>query len=183
MSSFYYQTSILGEDFIPGGEMGSLPATHLYWCKEHGFSVVSGPEEATSLIGVKERYPWVFPVSAKDTWDNNEPFAKDEFVYPGWLSFRKDIVPGSSGLGWTMQKNMVHPAEVVPSAVEFIWFLARYLTANGKELFTSVFARTNSQTRKGEAVHIGITRGKIEICCDFPESTSSRIGIVTRSFW
>lgn len=79
-------------------------------------------------------------------WDKElkEPFVNDERVTLTWHLVRKDLVPGTNGLAWEEQEQMVPDGEHIPNAVTFAFGIVLFWKTRNVRLFRKFAARTCS---------------------------------------
>ncbi len=146
----------------------------LMWLNSYGYRLVAGPPLPLSVRDVRYFDPHRFSVGGGGkTWydEKKQSFAHDDKVGPGWLMIAKDAFPGSLGLSWQDQFNLINrfnsfePSSKVrvPNAAEVAYVQALALKASPLSVANQLIAvvRTTSVDADGEHVYVELDEGKV----------------------
>src|SRR5579859_4821444 len=95
------QQPILGE--------GRFYLKLIHWCKSEGFILIPGPSTPLSLLDIQRLRPIVFSSCGVGWWRENEAFAIEERVMPGWLLIRREPIRESLGRDWVVPRQSLLP--------------------------------------------------------------------------
>ncbi len=118
-----------------------------------------------------------------DAWHAGQGFASYNSE-AGWFLVRKDVMPGSLGLGKYAQNSLfVWGKDWFPSARVLAYALAGHVLATGEVLMPGIFGRTMDSTSPAGTTYLktvfagGNAYGaKVGICSDWGENTDPVVG-------
>lgn len=178
-SNYDLARAILGDDFISPQEVAlarkgivyseeqiahyaeTLPSQDvLEWFRDHNFFLHAGPPAKKPLLIVRKLKPEYFYSPTRGWYEHRrETFSRTDMAEPGWNALHKGPVPGSFGLLWPPQQQLLSEREEVPNAAAPTWGFTTYEAVRGVKLAQGTFMRTSSCDSGGSRVIVGWGRG------------------------
>src|SRR3989344_2306373 len=152
---------------------GGFPSeSALAYAYDKKFIVLPGPARPMNLVNIYNNWPWSFrktffddpPFNYFSTFDkfkNENKFALEDTVKPGWYMLAKDILPGSASKTLSEQFELLAdegyapPDKYIPNTAELAWCLTMYAMARGTRLLHNIYVRTSSVHEDGNRILVG----------------------------
>lgn len=118
--------------------------------------------------------------SDRDTWYNDQKFAREEKVGLRWHLIRKDIVENSTNKSYDEQLALLSENEEAAQAAAVVYMIILYFLVTGIRLFERIYARCQDVTSSGGRVCVGsFDRGGLHVYSDWGDGRDVIIGLAS----
>lgn len=130
------------------------PVAVFEWAKDNGCVVMPPPPFSMCFLEIRQIRPIYFARKREEWYVNQRAFHEEETSFK-WMIMKKEPVRDSEERTWFDQINLLSSVELVPSAVEFSWFITTYFDVFGIRLFKRTYVRTSSGDATIGRIYVG----------------------------